>query len=62
MGGPKLAARERHHDLAGMEMTREDQVERAGGDPPDDSGEVAEEDSQVRLGSESCSDSASRRA
>ena len=40
------ASREREADLAGVEMPREDQVERARRDPPHDPGKVAEQQPQ----------------
>ena len=47
---PELAAGEREHDLARVQVSGEDEVERPGRDAPHDAREVAEEDAEVGLG------------
>ena len=46
----ELPARERDRDLAAVEMSREDDVERVGGHPAHDPWEVTEQDAERRVG------------
>src|SRR5262249_50007499 len=47
VGEPELAAGVGKDDLAGVEVSREHELEQLGRGTPDDAGEVAEEDVQV---------------